>query len=123
MRAKNKVASRPHSGLYLVLILVSLSLEAFGPQASNLRCGSRLVNVGDTTGRLIDYCGQPARVEKNEIRKPVETWDAQLQRNVTTYEIQPYQIWKYNFGPSRLTSTITVQNGAIQGIQSGGYGW
>jgi hypothetical protein len=114
---------RLHLGVCLLLILATASVNVFGASAPNLRCGSRLVNVGDSSSRLIDYCGQPTNVEKNETRTPVETWDQQLQKNVTTYEIQPYQVWKYNFGRSRLTSNITIQNGTVQKIDTGGYGW
>lgn len=109
--------------LYLFLILVVSSVDVFAATAFNLRCGSKLVHIGDSTGRLIDYCGQPANVERNAIRRPVETWDPQLEKNVTVYEVQPYETWSYNFGPSRFTSTITVQNGAVQWIEMGGYGW
>ena len=33
-----------------------------------------------------------------------------------------YQVWYYNFGPDRLSVSITVVNGIVNQIRKGGYG-
>lgn len=105
----------------LLLIVVSIPLLA-GPM-SNLRCGSRLVEPGNSTSKLINFCGQPTSVESKEDRIPVETVDQASGRTISTIETRPYQVWIYNFGPSRLVTRVTVRNNMVESMESAGYGW
>lgn len=88
-----------------------------------LRCGNSLVSENDSTQRLVQVCGEPTRIEKLEERRAVRVFDRHVNEYVTVFETVPYEVWTYNFGPRRFISRITVRNGVIRHIESGGYGF
>jgi len=110
-------------GVISGLPLFILSIPLFANPMTSLRCGSRLVEPGNSTAKIINYCGQPASVERYENRVPVETVDQASGRTITTFESRPYQVWIYNFGPSRLVTKVRVRNNVIESMESAGYGW
>jgi len=115
--------SRRIVGLLSSLLLLAIALPLIAAPLSSLRCGSRLVKPGNSTSQLIGICGQPSSVARNENRVPVETYDQKTGKYITTVEVQPFEVWTYNFGPSRLVTVITVKNNVIESMESSGYGW
>ena len=100
-----------------------LALSLFTASTFALRCRTNIVEKGYSTLKLTKFCGQPTMVEHYEDRIPVETYDAKRGQYVTRYDIQPYEIWTYNFGRQRFITRITVKNGTVQKIETGGYGY
>ena len=105
-----------HLVLLLCLVVVSLPAHA-------LRCGGRVIQTGDSTLRLTEFCGQPARIEERETRLQVERYDTRRGEYYTDYVSEPFELWTYNFGPRRLVNIIEVRNGVIKVIRTGGYGF
>lgn len=119
MKANNEL-------LFKLVLGFSVAFAAFSLAAAplqNLRCGSRLVSIGANTTQLIEYCGQPTSVEQQTNRVPVEHYDESRGETITTYEDRPYEVWVYNFGPSRLVTRLTVVGNEVRQMETAGYGW
>lgn len=101
-----------------------LALAACGGLAradGSLRCGGRLVSVGDARIDLLGRCGEPALRE----RRVDERWEGvtdgvagQGMRVATVIED-----WTYDFGPQSFVQIVTLTNGRITGIQGRSYGY
>ena len=102
--------------------LAALALCAGVARADgSLRCGGRLVSVGDARIDLLGRCGEPALRD----RRLDERWEGvtdgtkgQGRRTTTVIEE-----WTYDFGPFKLTRIATLKNGTLADIRTGGYGY
>ncbi len=102
----------------IALGLMVNSLSAYG-----LRCTNHLVDVGDTSSRLIEYCGQPLQVERFNARVPIRSYNRWRDEYLVEYVNEPYEIWTYNFGSRRFLMRITIRGGVVTAIESDGYGY
>lgn len=90
--------------------------------ASALRCGQRLISIGDHEAKLLHYCGEPLSVE-SRYAQGIYVGDAQhgfvpgLFQNVVVEE------WTYNFGPHRLMRIVRIEDGIVTDIRRLGYGF
>jgi len=80
--------------------------------ADILRCGSNLIEQGDSAGRVIEKCGQPT--SRDTITEPV--WSvgvngAQYQSGTTSAEL-----WRYNFGSAKFPALLKIVDGVVQSI-------
>lgn len=91
--------------------------------AQALRCGTDVVNEGDRTFKLLQTCGEPTLVEQGRRRVPYRIYDNVLGQYAMAYDDVPVEIWTYNFGPQRFIQYITIEDGRIKHIESGGYGY
>lgn len=107
----------PTFGIAVTLLFAAGSAEA-------LRCSSNVVSEGDNTAALEKKCGQPTRVEQFDRRVSQRVY-GMSQGDYYTEEVAfPYEVWTYNFGPRRLLTLITVENGKILRIETNnGYGY
>jgi hypothetical protein len=96
---------------------------AFTAPAHALRCGTEIVSEGDSTFELLQSCGEPTLKERSERRVPYQLYDRVHGRYVTAFDSVPVEIWTYNFGPRRFIQRITIEDGRIKRIESGGYGY
>jgi hypothetical protein len=103
-------------------LLTLLLLLPFAAPAWALRCGTGVVNEGDSTFELLHVCGEPTLREQTERRIAYDLYDHLQGRYVTAYDTVPVEIWTYNFGPQRFVQRITIEDGRIQRIESLGYG-
>ncbi len=87
----------------------------------SLRCGSRLVSVGDARIDLLGRCGEPALRE----RRVDERWEGVTDgtvgqgRRITTV----VEEWTYDFGPQSFVQIVTLVNGRITAIEHRSYGY
>ena len=123
------------------ILAITLSLLALTTaQASSLRCGVRLITVGDYKARVLAECGEPDHIEVWEEERVYnfrhhpgtygiyENYEYS-DRNYNTGE--PYRIsklvfveqWTYNHGPGRFMDHLRLENGIVQHIKSGDYGF
>jgi hypothetical protein len=94
-------------------------------QAEPMRCAGSFVDEGDSTQALVARCGSPADVTDIPAVVDTQTYvDSNTGRLYTTQTVvrPAYQVWYYNFGPNRLSVSITVVNGTVNQIRKGGYG-
>ncbi len=104
------------------LLALALALLA-GPAGADgsLRCGSRLVSVGDARIDLLARCGEPTLRE----RRVDERWDGVTDgtvgqgRRVTTV----IEELTYDFGPSSFAYLVRLANGRITEIERLSYGY
>jgi squalene cyclase len=122
----------------LPLIIALLALTS--SHASSLRCGVRLITVGDFKARVLAECGEPDHVEIWEEERVYKFRHhpgyygiyENYEYSDRNYEYgQPYRIrklvlieeWTYNHGPGRFMDHLRLENGIVRGIKSGDYGY
>lgn len=83
-----------------------------------LRCGARIVAPGMLATQVLAACGTPfwtdsySTLEVLGAGGPVER-----QREVN------WDVWYYNFGPSRLMQMLSFRDGELQAVAALGYGF
>lgn len=103
---------------------------------AGIRCGTQVVNEGDSSQYVEKVCGSP---ELKQQRSAIVTRGIEgntsvsngkayrLSQNVQQYLEYTEQViideWEYNFGPNRLKQKVTFENGRIISIESAGYGY
>ena len=108
--------------------------------AASLRCGVRLITIGDFKARVLAECGEPDHVEVWE-EEHVQRFNhhpgyygiyENYEYSNRNYEHgKPYRIrklviveeWTYNHGPGRFMDHLRLENGIVRGIKSGDYGY
>lgn len=105
------------------IFLIALGFMVNSLSAYGLRCENHLVDIGDSSSRLTQYCGQPLQVERFNARVPIRTYDRFRDEYIVEYVNEPYEIWTYNFGSQRFLMHITIRKGVVTEIESDGYGY
>ena len=101
-----------------VLVLSLCSFNA----ASAMKCGHKLVELGDYKGDVLARCGEPESIENrtkivgSALHHPRRTLDLQQ------YEEVKIEEWVYNFGSYRLQQYLRFENGVLKEIKSLGRG-
>ncbi len=101
-----------------VLVLSLLTINA----SAAMRCGHKLVQLGDYKGDVLARCGEPESIENrtkimgSTLHHPNRTLDIQQ------YEEIQIEEWVYNFGSSRLQQYLRFENGQLKEINSLGRG-
>ncbi|HET7222320.1 MAG TPA: DUF2845 domain-containing protein [Rhodanobacteraceae bacterium] len=99
-------------------VLLALSALLLPTRARALRCGTHIVEQGDTVVQVRDKCGDPFFVDYYVgppgvgVERPVEPGAA-----VTA------EVWYYNFGPQRLMVRLEFSGGVLAREQPLGYGF
>lgn len=104
----------------LVLLVLLAALAASGPAGASdtLRCGSRLVSVGDTKAEVLIKCGEPAwKDDWTDVA--ITGLDSAIEQRISTVR----ERWVYNFGPSAFLEFLSFDNGRLTAISAGGYGY
>lgn len=110
----------------LSLFAVLLIASAFSPnaRADAMRCGNRLVTLGDTRAEVRSLCGEPTDVETRAIlRRPTYWLDGRIVYYGDGYVEVPVEIWLYNFGPYKLQRVVRFIDGRVDEIETLGYGY
>jgi hypothetical protein len=89
--------------------------------ASAFYCGSTLINREDTTIEVLHACGQPDSVESWDEVKNV----SHFRYGFLWYPLENVHVvqWVYSFGPSRFIRILRFENGILEHIESGNYGF
>ncbi|MBT8350561.1 MAG: DUF2845 domain-containing protein [Deltaproteobacteria bacterium] len=96
-----------------------------------LRCGGRIVSLGDTPLQVVDKCGQPDHIEaRQETRhltdyyyhKHYQSKGWQKPPLLATETIQ-IEEWIYNFGPTRFMRHLIFMSGRLGKIEIGDKGF
>lgn len=100
--------------------------------ASDLRCGSRLVSIGDHRFDVLRKCGEPAHVETwEEVRvkrnlllsSPLTPEQELILQSPLSRELVIIEEWQYNFGQNRFIRYLRFENGRLKRIETGDYGY
>ena len=101
-------------------IAFSLALFSAG-RAHTLRCGTHLIDSGDTKAEVRARCGEPVdvalRVDQGSVHRAVR---GGFVTNSVTVAVET---WTLNFGPQRFMARIEFQDGVVRGIEMLGRGF
>lgn len=92
------------------LIFAAASAPAF---ADTLRCGSSLIQEGDTQGYVQDKCGEPD--SKQTYTEPVYA----RREDGTTYEVgtTSRDVWRYKRAPGSFPAVLTFEQGLLKKLE------
>jgi hypothetical protein len=85
------------------------------------RCDYLRLHEGDTAFEVLARCGEPAARDLKVVTVTRESGGGQ-QRMVEA-RTGTVEIWTYDFGPQTLVRRLTVSDGRIVSIETGGYGY
>lgn len=97
-----------------LLIPLVLCLFFVSEQAWALRCGNKLVNVGDRKHKVHRVCGEPTYVDAYDLPIPNFGYAQGYNR---------IDVWTYNFGPRRFMRELVFENGILRRINQLEYGY
>lgn len=102
----------------LLGLLVLMAMPYVNVYAESLDCIGGIVSVGDSRVDLVMKCGEPDWKDSHD-EVISERLDSVTKRKL----IVAVDVWTYNYGPSQLIRIVTMKNGRIAEIQTGGYGY
>ena len=112
------------------IALIFLFLAASDVIASDFRCGSEIISLGDRKYDVLRKCGNPDNVEVWE--------EVGIKRDLGSRLFLPgeeppgfpfakvlvtVEEWEYNFGPGRFIRYLRFENGRLIKITTGDYGY
>jgi hypothetical protein len=118
--------------VFISLLAILLIIPVGNLAASDLRCGSRLVSIGDYRYDVLRKCGDPVNVETWEevrIRRdfllsfPISREQELFLQSPLAKELVTIEEWQYNFGHSQFMRYLRFENGRLRRITTGDYGY
>ena len=94
----------------------ALMLLAAGP-AEALRCGSKVVSLGDTQYQVRQRCGEPDDVT----RRWVTVYQRVSPDREVAVDVEVVE-WLYDFGRNRLVTHLRFVDGVLEREWTDGYG-
>jgi len=86
--------------------------------ADSMRCGSRVINEGDSIDKVQQYCGEPAERSRTYVeRQPRFEVGGQEYSFPGTEEV-PVDLWTYDFGPNKLMRRVRMIAGKVDSIET-----
>jgi hypothetical protein len=96
-------------------IFAALTLAAALPaQAETFRCGSKLIQEGDTAGKVLERCGEPGN--KQVVTEPVRAVNASGYA-FPTGATMTYEIWRYSRGSRAFPAVLRIEGGVVKKIE------
>jgi hypothetical protein len=111
--------------LKLTIVVAILLMQTAVSADRTLKCGTRLVSIGDTTTEVLEKCGEPDQIERRE--EGQDTWISQY----FDYEEERFkaprlvkgpiqvEIWTYDFGATRFIRYLLFENDELIRIETG----
>lgn len=109
--------NRPTRLLLAGVLLLALAASA---EAQALRCGSRLISRGDSSAKLLRYCGEPETVSSHVEQVGLFAYGRFYPGFLREVLVED---WTYNFGPRKLMRRVRVVDGIVEDIDLLGYGY
>lgn len=103
-----------------ILLLCALLIAN---DAYALRCGHKLVQVGDHKMDVLERCGEPDLVDRHtaiiarRLRHPFGTLE------LSQFEEVVIEEWVYNFGPRKFKQLLEFEDGTLVRIRELDYGY
>jgi hypothetical protein len=86
--------------------------------ADQMRCGSKVINAGDSQDKVLQYCGEPTEQRRTWIvRKPRFEVGGQ-EYSFNGEEEVPVDLWTYDFGSSKLMRRVRMVAGKVESIET-----
>jgi hypothetical protein len=117
-----KTAPRPAALLLLACAMPMASAIA----EDTLRCGSRIVSVGDGKDKVRSICGEPTSVSfvGSIGRRAYPSFDPYDYSYFGPAWVElPVEVWTYNLGSSKLLRKMRFVGDELVEIRTDGYGY
>ena len=88
----------------MVSVVIFVSVISVPASTRTIRCGTKIVSVGDPTIELLQKCGEP------DLKELIKT-DGFIREK-----------WTYNCGSARFMKIITLERGKVQRVEVADYG-
>lgn len=98
--------------MFIALAAVTLAF-AQPLRAETLRCGSKLIEVGDLKSEVITKCGEPDFVEN--VEQPVRARGRN--GNVVVVGTSNVEIWTYRRAPGKFPAVLTFEGNELRTIE------
>lgn len=107
------------AALFALAVLAGASPAA----AQSFYCQSKVIDVGIRVDEVLRYCGQPAYIDRQYVERSVRIGTSPLTTNMSIGEkiIVEIQRWTYSGSNSTLARYLTIEDGRVTEIRSGGY--
>lgn len=102
---------------FVMLFLFCLGLVTTD-SAYALRCSGGLISTGDSKLVLLKKCGEPSWIDR-WAESTVEQPDTDFEHSITRIN----ERWIYNLGPTQFIRIITLRDGRVANIETGGRGF
>ena len=102
---------------FVILFLLCLGLVATD-SAYAFRCGGGLISTGDSKLILLKKCGEPSWVDR-WAERTVDQPDTDFEHSITRIN----ERWIYNLGPNQFIRILTLRDGRVVHIETGGRGF
>ncbi len=114
--------------ILLVILLVSVASHVM---ATDFRCGSYIIAVGDRIYDVLRKCGDPSNViswEEVKARRDIWSWTSESKKGfyygpLFANELVTIEEWEYNQGPNRFIRYLRFENGRLTRVTTGDYGY
>lgn len=93
-----------------------------GPPIPRARCDQLAFHVGDGTLDLLARCGEPALRDVKVVTRTASTPDGAGGVETTTATTY-LEVWSYDLGPQAFVRLVTVDDGKVARVDTGGYGY
>lgn len=121
--------------LSLVFSLIILTILVTAGTSFAFRCGTSLVNDGDTKVEVVHKCGEPDYVDSWEEERIYRDFHFTREYDRRTRSYRRYRepflvkenvkidVWTYNLGTTRFIRYLTFENGILTEITTGEKGY
>ena len=118
--------------IYFLIIFSLLFGFSGNVSAIGLRCGTRLITVGDTKSKVLAQCGEPDHTEEWEEERIMrdfsqpfyDEYDDEWGKEPFLVKVPvKFERWYYNFGATQLIHYLKFRNGKLIKITTGERGY
>jgi hypothetical protein len=121
--SRTRAALVQHRRPALLALAIPLLLGLPGAaRAEGLECRGRLVSEGDSKVDLLGKCGEPTRRDQREEERATLLFDPTSQTSVEKRVRVVVEQWTYDQGSNRFVRFVTLENGKVRRVETGGYG-
>ena len=85
-----------------------------------MRCGKKLIIVGDSMAAVRAYCGRPAAIQ-HSIKVNTTTdrvGGREVSQSHTVGAAVPVETWTYNRGPGKFLMTVRFVDGSVVAVKA-----
>ncbi len=125
IRPEKNHGVKMRKAICIFLSILLLALSSMPAMGRSLRCGSRLVLIGDYQDDVARKCGDPEHIASYElypdawISKPYDYRDERYKAPYLLKGPIIREVWTYDFGPNRLPYYLHFDNGRLRHLETG----
>lgn len=110
-----------------IILLITLCLSSQWVLASGMRCGTKLVSIGDDFDQVTSKCGSPAStysvgkkiVEAYNPSTGQQEYDQGTSTYIKEYKEILVEVWVYDQGGNKFRKKLFFENGELVSVETG----